>query len=369
MRLLFNSWFNWLYRSRRIIVFPNQLISGLLILLIVVSSGCTVANNVVDGLTATIPADVDPQAIQQIDHATISALAYDLAREHPGLISVTLYGTYEEQFRGLKETYHIDEGQSFLGQINIFNGDSQPHQIAVICLLNHVQTPCTPASHLFEQYEIDPMTEFQPPVELPPLTVGRHDFDALVVRDPFDDITESDLDSRSETVSLAATRNLYVGNLASPPDEIDTVYPPPNPGLQGYSSLFWVGELPGLIKPNGLIPVWLSSTVSPDEMVDFYIHLNGLDQPEGKIITVTAFINYEQVPLYFEGKPYTPLFVEREARTWQPARVQVRAPHEPGIYELLIYGRAHAFEPIEIGRLVPLVIFSDVSQRIRLEVR
>lgn len=337
---------------------------------ILASTACTLDNNTVVVPTATIPADVNPRSIVQIDYATRTALAYDMAMEHPGLFPLGLDATYDVQFPGLYETYHIDEGQSFIGQVYIFNGDNQTHDIAVICLLNHVQTPCTPASSVVRQYVIAPMTEFNPPVEIPPLPPGRHDFDVLVVRDPYVDIMENDLDSRSRTLAPAATRNLYVGDLSSPPDDdIETVFPPPKPGLKNYSSMFWVGELPELLNANGHIPIWLSSTVSPDEILNFYIHFNGLDEPEGKIIAVTAFINYEQVPLYYEGEPYTPLFVKRETKTWQPTEVQVRVPHEPGIYELLIFARAHAFESIEIGRLQPLVIFSEVSQRIRLEVK
>jgi len=324
--------------------------------------------------TATVPSNVSAKDIY-IDYETLETIR-SIGEQHPGGVSAGFYATYDERFSDTFDAFHVANGEPFVGQARIWNADPNPHDFAALCLLNYVQVPCTPESPTPHFQHFAANEEVFLPIELPELEDGRQDFEMLIVRDPYRDIDEPDLQHRSETFSISPNCLLYVGESTQPP-HIEQIFPTPKPILRGHDVMFFISELAEPLEEHGGILIWLSTSARPGEMIDFYIHFNGEETPfpDGRSMVAMAFIDYEQSPLYVNGKPHLPLYVRRKKGTWQPTAVQIRAPDQPGIYEFLVTVRDYAYPHLtkifttRTGEQYVNDASTESSQLIRLEVK
>jgi len=319
--------------------------------------------------TATIPPDVDAKDIY-IDYGTLETIR-SIAEQHPGGVSAGFDATYDERFSNSFTAFHVASGEPFIGQAWIWNADPNPHDFAALCLLNYVQVPCTPESPSVHFQHFAANEEVSLPIELPELEDGIQDFEVLIVRDPYRDIDEPDLQHRSETFSISPNCLLYVGESTQPPD-IERIFPDPKPALEGHGVMFFVSELADPLEQDGGILIWLSTSAEASEMIDFYIHLSGEDDldPDDKTMAAMAFVDYEQVPLYVNGEPHLPLYMRRKTKTWQPVAVQIRAPDQPGVYELLVTVHDYAHSGLtKVGDQYVSDASTESSQLVRLEVK
>lgn len=315
--------------------------------------------------TATIPPDVNPRDIY-VDQNSLE-LIRNLGKQHSGGISASIKATYDEQFAESYSSFHVESEMPFLGQGWVWNADASPHNFAILCLLDYYQIPCAPSTNLVTIKTLTANQEHFFPIEMPLLEYGLHDLGLILIRDPYLGIQMTDLSERSETLSVFANHNVYVENSVEIP-QIETFFPEPRDGLTDYSSLFYVSKNPDLLERNGLIEVWLLESSYPGEMVDLYFHFNDTEDLNADMIVVMAFINYEQVPILYENQPYFPFYIERTPVTWQTLPVQIRAPEQPGVYEIWFMGVSYPFHPLEINGESVGKFYAEDSQRIRLEV-
>jgi len=94
------------------------------------------------------------------------------------------------------------------------------------------------------------------------------------------------------------------------------------------------------------------------------------DEPDGEgeqgpTVTLQAHCSL----LNIDEESHLPLYVQRITKTWQPVAVQIRAPDQPGIYELVIVARDYPHPRLEIdGEYIGNPI-TEISQLVRLEVK
>lgn len=313
---------------------------------------------------ATVPPNVNPHDVY-INQDTIEAI-HSVGKQHPGGFSPVIFASYGERFQNAYSSYHTNTKEPFTGQLWVWNADTSAHTFAILCLMNYVQIPCSPIKSDVDILKLSANQEDFLPIELHSLTNGMHDFEALVVRDPYVGIETANSADRVETRGLPASANIYAGSVTNPP-VIDSINPDRKAGII-WDKTFFISPLAEPHEDNGSVMVWLDETININETLEFYIHFGGDDDPENHILAVTAYINYKQVPLIVDEHERLPLYVQRQAKTWQHLKVGIRSPNELGIYELLIVVRTYPHTPFEVDSEYISKATTDFSQRIRLVV-
>jgi len=318
---------------------------------------------------STIPPDVRADDIRGPAPEEMEAL-HQMAREHPGL-SFGIEGTYAEQVPGTYDAFRVEESGPFVGRFWLWNARLEAHEFAITCLVDHVQTPCTPDKPLVQLMTLQADEEILLPLEIPGLARGRHDFSVTFWQDPYADHENPAADSRVfDSNTYRARVSIFVDG--------DTVPPTPdyeNPsGQPSHDSIdFTISqELDPRIE-GGSFPIMTHISASAGELFELYIHLNNRESATIDY-AATAFINYQQVPIYRDGEPHTPLYVHVPASTWQPVAVQVRAPDEPGHYEFVVVGTLFPFARLDVETeeyygIESLINNAYSSARILLEVK
>lgn len=264
-----------------------------------------------------------------------------MAESNPGGLALGIDPSYRASYLGWGYTFYKSFQEPLIAQVTVFNGDLQSRNIILICLLDHVQIPCQPNTTKAQALTVKAGTQQLVPIQLIDLSVGLHDFDVLAVRDPYVDIEANDLESRTFMLSVYYPTNILVNGSLHPPT-ILTIIPLTRPAIEN-DELFSVASNAELFDKPDFIPYWLDAEGNAGEMLNFNLHFTGTENAGGGTIALMAFMNYEQVPLYFEGVPYKPLYIQRESNTWQTAPVQLQLPDKPGVYELYIAGRSDIF--------------------------
>jgi hypothetical protein len=344
----------------------------LIILSIYCLTGCllppistsNVASEAISVATVTPPPGKTSDEIN-IDWETIE-WSKSMAASHSGGMSVGIYAAYKNSYPAWHSTFYAAADDEFRANISVLNGDHQPRQVAIICLLDHHQVPCTPNASLEMVVEMAANEHQLIPVTLKELTPGFHDFDVLAIRDPYMDIRSDNLEGRETTLDIYKYSNLFVDGMTHTPS-VEAVVPETKQRSE-FAGLFYVSPTADLFDDTGLIPYWLEWEGQAGDLFDFYLHFSGSFDQDGEIISLKAFINYEQIPLYYQGKAQVPLYVQRKASHWQLLPVQIQLPPEPGVYEFYMAGRSSTFQPVEWGRdeTRPSV---EGSNRIRVIVR
>jgi len=317
---------------------------------------------------ATIPSGVNSQDIL-VDHETM-ARTRRIFGTHPNATSAAVFATYEEQLAARCCDFSVVEDRPFTGRVWIWNADLVTHNLAFLCLVDYVQVPCTPDAALVQFREFAAEEEILSPIEIHDLGEGLHDFGMLIIHEPYKNITAPDLKGRSKTGWVMPLSALFVGDSINTPVP-HSVSPEPGPLLEGFGSLFYVSQQAELVEPHGGILIWLSESGDASEMIDFYLHFNDQDDLRAgrRMMAVMAFLNYQQVPLYASGQEYLPLYVQREPGTWQPIAVQIQAPSQPGVYEMIVVVRDYAHSRLTGEEHYFGLASTEISQLIKLEVK
>jgi len=292
-----------------------------------------------------------------------------MAREHPGF-SFGIHGTYAEQVPGTYDAFRV-EGNTFMGQFRLWNARLEAHSFAITCLVDHVQTPCTPHGAPVQSAVLQADEEILLPLEIPGLARGLHDFSVTFWQDPYANHEDPEADSRVfESNTYCARVSIFVDGDTTPPapDYLSVSGRPSH-----NSTDFTVSQELDPRVEGGSFPIMTHISVSAGELFDLYIHLNNRESAAIDY-AVTAFINYQQIPIYRDGEPHKPLYVHVPAVTWQPMAVQVRAPDEPDLYEFIIVETLFPFARLDVETeesygIDALLNNAYSSARILLEVR
>lgn len=323
---------------------------------------------------STVPAGVDPEAIRATSPEELATLQ-SLAREQEARV-MGIHGTYAAQVPGAggnKKAYYVEENASFVGHFELWHSYEETREFVLICLLDHRQTPCAPDAPLLQRVTLQPFERLIVSLETPALSRGLHDFSVTSWPDPYLDHEDPAADSR--ILGFATDRDrvsLFVGGDPAPPEvAVERLT-----GTQPFRELgyLYVNSQEDPFDTYGGVEIASHLQVAPNAPVEFYIHLNNwLETNADMDVAVTAFVDYRQVPLLRNGAPHTPLYVEVPGGTWQPVVVQLQAPSEPGLYELVVVGtlfpHAHMDKPPEALPGVGTVLLrAHTSARILLEV-
>lgn len=291
----------------------------------------------------TIPPGIDGDDIRGPDLETMEALR-QMAQEHPSL-SLGISGTYAEQVPGTYDAFRVEEDAPFVGQFRLRNARPEAHDFAITCLVDHVQTPCTPDKSLVQSMTLQADEEILLPLETPGLVRGLHDFSVTFWQDPYADHEDPGADSRVfDSNTYRARVSIFVDGDTAPPTPD---YENPS-GQPSHNSIdFTVSQELDPRVEGGSFPIMTHISASTGELFELYIHLNNRESTTIDY-AVTAFINYQQTPIYRDGEPHTPLYVHVPASTWQPVAVQVRAPDEPGHYEFIVVRTLFPFARLDV---------------------
>ena len=295
----------------------------------------------------------------------------ELMASKPGGIRVGIHGTYEEMVPDSYTTFRLKQGQPFLGEFLLHSAKQERHSYIFLCMLDHVQTPCSLSGESFRFTEGvsggDDVVRI--PIQIPIDGEGLHDLVVVYQEDPylagpvgsgsFQDRTLRDLKQMRAVIS--------VDGLATVP-QLAYEEPPGQPGYESIPHGFAASDLEDPRGPQGGWTIWTETTAEAGELFDFFLHF---DSTQDRKYALVAFTDFQQVPIYVKGKPRLPLYVQVRASTWHPMPVQIRAPRQPGRYELRLLAIGEPFTRLDLlsgGEEATLSAYPQSSSRILLEV-
>lgn len=296
---------------------------------------------------ATVPAGVNPNDIPF--DATKQALHMELVANQPGFLAYGIRGAYGALFPNLFSTFHARDGE-FVGQGFVFNGDTTPHQITAFCLVDYIQHPCTPDAKLVQEQVVAGANEWAIDISLSSLSAGHHVLGFWVI-----DKSHLSTLNFNQVVGSLSRADILVGDSEESAIETPIISLSPQEAIENASAIALFTEETTLPAPGaGDISYVRHIVGNPTERVTRFLHFHDTDNRSGETLAVLALIDNEQVPLYYEGVAYKPLYVARERNQWQTLMFEIELPSEPGMYELIIGVQTHAFELLEYGRPYPV---------------
>jgi hypothetical protein len=319
--------------------------------------------------SSTLPPDVEAGDLY-VNEETERKMA-ELRASKPGGITLGIRSTYEEMVPDSYTTFRVKQGQPFLGEFFLRSAKQEKHSYIFLCLLDHIQIPCSPGEKLFQFVEeVTDGDTIEIPIQIPIQDEGLHDLIVVYQEDPylagpvgsgsFQDRTLRDLNQMRASIS--------VNGLATVP-YLDYEEPP---GQSGYGSIprgFVASGLKDPRGPQGGWIIWTEDTAEAGELFDFFLHF---DSAQDRKYALVAFIDFQQVPIYVNGGPRLPLYIQTHASTWHPMPVQIRAPRQPGRYELRLLAIGEPFTRLDLlsgGERANLTDYPQSSPRILLEVK
>jgi len=317
---------------------------------------------------STIPPGVNGDDIKGPAPDDLEVLR-QMAQEHPGL-SFGISGTYTEQVAGTHDAFRVEENAPFVGQFRLWNARLEAHEFVLTCLVDQVQTPCVPDGPLVRLTTLEAGKELLLPLEIHGLARGLHDLSVTFWQDPYADVNDPGADSRVfDSDTYRARVSLFVDGNPTPPI---VTFDKPNGQPSHNFSWIYVSQEYDPRDEYGGFPMVTHLETSTNELFDLYVHLNNKEDT-GVDLAVTAFLDYQQVPIYQNDIPHTPLYIHVPATTWQPIAVQVQAPDEPGSYEFIVVGTLFPFARLDVETeehygIDTLVNNAYSSARILLEV-
>ncbi|PIE79640.1 MAG: hypothetical protein CSA11_11035 [Chloroflexi bacterium] len=289
--------------------------------------------------------------------------------EHPNGLGVMVQTLYKHKYDDYHSTFFVEE--EFIAEISIASGLPETKPFAIICLLDYQQIPCHP--DLPKEYILEISKDSFPstriPIHITDLQPGLHDLNVVIVRNPYEEgIDAIGENIRYSILTTVGSYNLLKDGVVESANTIKPIRVEPE-GRLDRPAILDVSTNPQLVNELGNIPLWIDAQGKVGEILPFFLHFNSdVYDEQGDTIAVTAFLNYEQVPLLYEGEEYLSFYVVREADSWQRASVSIQLPYEPGIYELFVVARTDAFSPLEIEHSERDLVGSETSKRIRIEV-
>ena len=295
----------------------------------------------------------------------------ELMASKPGGTTVGIRSTYEQMIPDSYTTFWVKQGQPFLGEFFLRSAKQEKHSYIFLCLLDHIQIPCSPGEKLFQFVEeVTDGDTIEIPLQIPIQDRGLHDLTVVYQEDPylagpvgsgsFQDRTLRDLNQMRASIS--------VGGLATVP-ELTYEEPSGQPGYKSIACGFTPSDLENPRGPQGGWIIWTGTTAKAGELFDLFLHF---DSTQDRKYALAAFVDFRQVPIYVDGEPRLPLYVQTQASTWHPMPVQIRAPRQPGRYELRLLAIGEPFTRLDLlsgGERSNLMDYPPLSSpRILLEV-
>lgn len=323
------------------------------------------SNNLIVRPTVTVPVNSDKNDIFY-DQETLDWLRSMMA-SHPNGLSASINPAYKNMYADWDYTFFVSSEDDFVGEILLGNGRFESSEVAVICLLDFIQIPCTPDSSKELIVSVPSRDFLTLPISFSVNVSGLHDLDLIVIRDPYDDsLGATGESSRYSVLSVVSQNNILVDNDTTPYKAIEPITPEVRESLHG-GDILTVSSNHELYDELGNIPQWIVAEGNSGDTLDFYLHFNSdVRDEDDDIIAVTAFINYEQVPLYFHDESYQSLYIRREKGSWQIVPVSIRLPDTPGTYELVVIGRTDVLTSVELALENNDAVDSEESKRIEL---
>jgi hypothetical protein len=294
--------------------------------------------------SSTVPPSVSANDIhdkEQTDRQMAEFLA-----SNPGGIGYGLRGTYAETVPAASTTFRVTPGAPFIGEFFLRSGRDEEHSYGFLCLLDYIQVPF---SHKANRYEVrEGISEGDAvgiPVEINVEGEGLHDVVVVFQEDPslpgpagsdsFQNRTLRDVNFARSSISIA-------GAVAAP--HVDYLRPPSHGPYHDALPGFIVSDLQEPRGPQGGWHIWTEANAEAGKTLEFYLHL-GREQDQR--YAVVEFVDFEQVPIYYEGKAHIPLFILSQASTWHTMPVQIPVPAKPGKHELRILAIGEPFARLD----------------------
>lgn len=310
--------YNYLFRVLRL-VWP------LILLIILISSGCVTSKKGVGS------------------HATTTT---EVAEPDIGFAGEAVGYSIRSQEDESWATYQITSGSSFHGFFQLYNQQSQENYLFT-CLINYRQTSCNfddqPKSIL--RLTMGDLEERAIAFSIPPLIAGVHDVTLLAFAKPDNHDLSREYRLSTDFNYLYAPRIvLLVGD--EPWQAAET-----NNMITATQTLHY--PLSGVVVNREEKPLeiraWLTETVHVGETVDFFIHLGNKVSPES--VAVITFLDYEQIPL--DGATQWVSYLSLPTNTYIALPGHFEAPQQPGVYEfitVLVHNPFHMLEDPPLGQ-------------------
>jgi len=243
-------------------------------------------------------------------------------------------------------------------------------------MVDHSQTPCSPGAEVTQTVTPFYGEDIVLPIKISDLEQGLHDLAVIFWMDPYayqDDPNSTErIDTQFQLNGLRAS--LAVGGDTTPPDisyPVLSSSPFAAFGIEGVV----LSDKENPLDERGAVQYTTYLRAQSGEPFIVYLHLNNRTNM-GIDYVIVAFINYEQVPILWQGKLSMPLYTHVKARAWEVAPVKIVAPKEAGHYELQVvgimlpYARMDLAGPDGYGKYIdyPLPVFFQASTRIYLDV-
>ncbi len=316
-----------------------------------------------------VPEGRDPGALADTRSASeLLAETEALADENPGGV-VGIVATWEEQYKQGEFLYITAPGQPFIGafRLGVVNFP-EPVALLLTCLLDFIQVPCEPDAPKVQRVTLESNQLLSVPIRLAGLTEGLHDLVVVVWQD-ISGSPADDYDARLIFYQKAVRVSIAAGGSAEPRDI--RFQPMPMPfHVFGFGGIA-LSDRKHPWDPYGGFPPFTYVQAQPGDTLDLYLHVfNAYDFRLD--YAISAFLDYEQVPLIYNGSPHVPLYVSAKAQGWYPLRVQVAAPVEVGNHELVILAESFPQARVDLERVVypgvPLTLDLWSSNRVLMEV-
>jgi len=284
--------------------------------------------------TQPIPASIDPKTIKRDDEGQL-ALSLQAAGNSPGGF-IGINGTWGEQFGTGSNLFIVSKQPGFEGELamGIFNFP-QPLSFIASCLLDFVQVPCDPKAPAVQSLTLKSEQAQHMPIRLNGLQRGLHDLVVVIWDELKSDSYDSYNDQRFTEYVRAFRTSLTVEGDTTP--QAIEYQPLPIPyhvfGLEG----FVLTDQKHPWDTYGGFPPFTYLRVQPGEEFELYLHLFNLQKVRVEY-ALAAFIDYEQVPIGYNGNKYLPLYFSTKAEAWYPLPIKIKAPLVPGHHEFTILG-------------------------------
>ncbi len=279
-----------------------------------------------------VPEDVDPRAIKGIA-AESRILSKETVADYPGGF-IGIAGTWAEQSQADGALYVTASGEPFVGafEMGVFNFP-QPLQLIVSCLLDFVQVPCEPGAQVAQKVLLESDHLLSVPIRLANMSDGLHDLVVVV----WQDLAGASAEDPARIISYQKAVRVTIAAGGSTQTQPLDDQPLPIPfhvfGLDGLA----VTMVKDPWDSYGGLPPFAYIRARPGQALELYLHL--FNQQSFRVdYAISAFMDYEQVALIYNGHAHSPLYFSTKADAWYPIRVVVRAPSSPGLHEFVILG-------------------------------
>lgn len=271
------------------------------------------------------------------------------------------FGIQETQDGKYWRTYQVPERASFRGFVYLLNqGPTEEYLLS--CLVDYRQVSCSfdEQQQLLYRMSLGNSEERTLPFETPALSAGLHDLAVLAFARPdAHDLSPGYRLSTDLAYLFAPRAVLLVGDEPWQAPTTEHVVTGTQPDTT-------ISPLEGLVvnrdEQDLEIRAWMTQTAKSGEAIEYFIHL-GNDTGPSQAFAVTAFLDYEQVPLNGAEQWVAYVSLPTGTRATLPGRFV--APQETGVHEfvvVMVYDPYQMLEEPPLAAERRLTRFEDVTE-------